>query len=255
MEISIILGVLVGIILGLTGAGGGILAVPALIVGMGWSMQQASPVALLAVACGSIIGMISALRKKLVAIKPALIITLMGIPFSALGVRLAQILSGQTLKTIFGIVLLFVGLRSLIKLILKSKNKHQTASKTNELPPSLPASLSIGIMAGFLSGLLGVGGGFIIVPMLQKFSTLSSQKIVATSLMIIALISIGSVSNALFYGVVLPPQESIAFVSAMIIGVLIGRKIIFYLPERTIQLIFSLLLISIGLSFSLSVLN
>jgi len=50
MLTSLILGAIVGAVLGLTGAGGGILAVPALVAGMGWPMQQATPVALVAVA-------------------------------------------------------------------------------------------------------------------------------------------------------------------------------------------------------------
>lgn len=50
MLVSLLLGAVVGAILGLTGAGGGILAVPALVFGMGWPMQQATPVALVAVA-------------------------------------------------------------------------------------------------------------------------------------------------------------------------------------------------------------
>ena len=53
MEISLILGVLIGLVMGVTGAGGGVLAVPALIAGMGWTMQAAAPVALLAVVGGS----------------------------------------------------------------------------------------------------------------------------------------------------------------------------------------------------------
>ena len=52
MLISLVLGGFVGAVLGLTGAGGGILAVPALVVGMSWPMQQATPVALIAVAVG-----------------------------------------------------------------------------------------------------------------------------------------------------------------------------------------------------------
>lgn len=56
MLISLVLGSIVGAVLGLTGAGGGILAVPALVVGMGWPMQQATPVALVAVAGSAALG-------------------------------------------------------------------------------------------------------------------------------------------------------------------------------------------------------
>ncbi len=254
METSLILGVLVGMVLGLTGAGGGILAVPALIAGMGWSMQQASPVALIAVACGAIAAALDAWKNRLIYIKEAIFISVAAIPFSALGVRLAHILPQHILKGIFALVLLFVGLRSL-KNHLTAIWKNRTLSKIQqpessglkaEKAPSVTASSGIGVIAGLLSGMLGVGGGFVIVPMLQKFSTLPAQKIVATSLMVIALISISSVINAMLYGVTLPLKETAAFVLAVVTGVLIGRKLIVLCNEKMIQLIFSLLLVFVA---------
>ena len=59
MWIAIVSGVLIGAILGLMGAGGGILAVPVLVAGLGWTMQQAAPVALLAVTAGAVVGVSS----------------------------------------------------------------------------------------------------------------------------------------------------------------------------------------------------
>ncbi len=260
METSLILGVLVGMVLGLTGAGGGILAVPALIAGMGWSMQQASPVALIAVAFGAVAAVLDAWQKKLIYLKEALLIAVAAIPFSALGVRLAHILPQHTLKGIFALILLFVGLRTLIKHISAwSKNKTQTPEQKNipelieEKAPSRGASIIIGTIAGLLSGMLGVGGGFVIVPMLQKFSTLPAQKIVATSLMVIALISLSSVINAVLYGVNLPLKETSAFILAVVIGVLIGRKLIIFCNEKMIQLIFSLLLVGVATSMILTI--
>ncbi|NIE88178.1 TSUP family transporter, partial [Burkholderia sp. Tr-860] len=66
MTIALILGALVGAVLGLTGAGGGILAVPALVAGLGWTIQQATPVALIAVAGSAAIGALEAFRRRLV---------------------------------------------------------------------------------------------------------------------------------------------------------------------------------------------
>ena len=261
METSLILGVLVGMVLGLTGAGGGILAVPALIAGMGWSMQQASPVALIAVAFGAVAAVLDAWQKKLIYLKEALLIAIAAIPFSALGVRLAYILPQHILKGLFALILLFVGLRALIKHISAwSKNKTQTLEQKNipelveeKAPSRGGASMIIGTIAGLLSGMLGVGGGFVIVPMLQRFSTLPAQKIVATSLMVIALISLSSVINAVLYGVVLPLKETSAFILAVVIGVLIGRKLIIFCNEKMIQLIFSLLLVGVATSMIISV--
>ncbi len=45
MSLVFVLGILTGAVMGLTGAGGGILAVPVLVAGMHWFMQQAAPVA------------------------------------------------------------------------------------------------------------------------------------------------------------------------------------------------------------------
>ncbi|NNG63019.1 TSUP family transporter, partial [Pseudomonas fragi] len=61
----IVLGVLVGLLLGLTGAGGGILAIPALTLGLGWSLLEATPVALLAVGIAAAVGALDGLRKGL----------------------------------------------------------------------------------------------------------------------------------------------------------------------------------------------
>ena len=55
MITAIALGVLVGLVLGLTGAGGSIFAVPLLMWGLEWTLPQAAPVALLAVCILSLI--------------------------------------------------------------------------------------------------------------------------------------------------------------------------------------------------------
>lgn len=53
---GIVLGLLVGLIMGLTGAGGGILAIPALMYGMGVALTDARPVALIAVGLAALVG-------------------------------------------------------------------------------------------------------------------------------------------------------------------------------------------------------
>ena len=70
MGIVIALGVLIGAIMGIMGAGGGILAVPVLVAGLHWSMQQAAPVALVAVAAGAMVGALDGLSIDSFATKP-----------------------------------------------------------------------------------------------------------------------------------------------------------------------------------------
>ncbi|WP_042978429.1 sulfite exporter TauE/SafE family protein, partial [Burkholderia sp. AU4i] len=101
MLISLVLGGFVGAVLGLTGAGGGILAVPALVVGMSWPMQQATPVALVAVAGSAALGALEGFRRGLVRYRAALLMAVAGVPLTTLGVRLAHVLPQRLLLALF----------------------------------------------------------------------------------------------------------------------------------------------------------
>ena len=97
MALSLILGILVGGVMGVTGAGGGILAVPALVGGLGWTVQQAAPVALIAVASGASIGALDGLRRGQVRYRAAILMAVVGIPCTSPGLQLAHSLSPQWL--------------------------------------------------------------------------------------------------------------------------------------------------------------
>jgi hypothetical protein len=68
--------------------------------------------------------------------------------------------------------------------------------------PCAQALALTGVAAGLLSGLLGVGGGFVIVPALTRFTELNARSVVATSLAVIALASIGGVGAAAWHGAI-----------------------------------------------------
>jgi hypothetical protein len=68
--------------------------------------------------------------------------------------------------------------------------------------PCAWALAGTGAVAGLLSGLLGVGGGFVIVPSLGHYTNLTARSIVATSLAVIALVSMGGVAAAAWQGAI-----------------------------------------------------
>ena len=266
MEISLILGVLVGAVLGLTGAGGGILAVPALIVGMGWTMQQAAPVALIAVAGSAAIGALEGLKKGLVRYKAAGVMVLAGLPFTSVGVRVAERLPQALLLGLFAVVLLIVAgrlLRQANRLkgecseLAEDKAWAHIDASSGRFRWSLSIAFlfaGIGAVTGLMTGLLGVGGGFVIVPALRRFTDMSMHGIIATSLMVIALVGSGGVIVAVAHGANLPLQATLLFGLATGIGMLLGRKLAARLLERHIQIGFAMVLIAVALGLSLKAL-
>jgi len=256
MWIYTCIGIFIGIILGLTGAGGGMLAVPALVSSLGLSIQQASPIALIAVAGGSIIGAAQGLHQGLVRYKAAILMVLIGIPFSSIGISVSKILPQRILFMLFALIMICVSIRLLITLY-KNSDALRTKLILGHVNPSNGKFYwtwstgfflgSIGALAGFTSGLLGIGGGFIIVPLLRRFTNVSMHAITATSLLVISLVSIAGVINALSHGIVIPIKITILFSIATIIGMLIGRKASMYISQTYIQFGFALILILNGI--------
>jgi hypothetical protein len=104
----------------------------------------------------------------------------------------------------------------------------------------------IGLFTGLMTGLLGVGGGFLIVPLMRRFTNLALPGIVATSLFLIFMVSTGGVINAVMSGVALPWFETSSFVVAMVSGMLSGRLLSRRLNPKQVQLGFSFLLLALS---------
>lgn len=247
-----VLGVGVGLVLGLTGAGGGILAVPALVLGMHWSMTQAAPIALIAVGLAALTGAIDGLKKKLVRYKAAFLMAFIGSLAAPIGVHLAHILPEFFLMWLFSAIMILVAMR-MIRPFFSAQIAHagpaparcQLCKQTGRFiwNQSTFSTISIiGAVSGLFTGMLGVGGGFLIVPALQRYTSLSMHSIVATSLMVIALISTSTVGLALWQTPTFP-FGTWHFVGAVVIGMLIGRGASSYIPGQIIQLSFAFLCI------------
>jgi uncharacterized protein len=251
--ISVGIGLFVGLVLAITGAGGSILAIPLLMVGLNLSLQQAAPIALLAVMLAATIGTIQGLRKGIVRYKTALLIACFGVAFAPLGVWLAAHAPNKILHFIFAALLLYIAwyMRQQIKMA-EAINAHLANQDLPEMPCVInkftsklywtafcsKRLIATGAMAGFVSGLLGVGGGFVIVPSLSKVSNFSMQSIIATSLMAIALVSIASIVS---YSLAYPLQWKIAipFVLSTVLGLLIFGRFSDKVPTKYSQLGFA----------------
>jgi len=255
MLLTLTLGILIGAVLGLTGAGGAILSVPALVFSLGWSMQQAAPVALVAVAIGAGIGAVEGLRHGLVRYKAALLMAAVGTLLTPLGIRVADALPQKWLAGLFAVVMLVSAARQLQKdgahaiEAIAPRKAGWINPETGRFHWNLPTALllsAIGSITGFLAGLLGVGGAFVMVPLLQRFTAIPMHGVVATALMVTALISAGGVTSALLHGVVLPFGITAVFAGAIAAGMLGGRLLSRRASGRHVQIGFAIILIAVA---------
>lgn len=231
------LGLIVGLILALTGAGGAILAVPLLVFGLHLTIVQAGPPALLAVALSAAIGAMLGWRSGVLRYRAAGLISAVGVLCSPLGLWTAHRVPNKPLTAIFAVVLGLVALRMFRQargeLAGRPPDQRRAPAPCLVDPAgvrlrwTMPCARSLassGALAGFLSGLLGVGGGFVIVPALRRFTDLDMRSIVPTSLAVIALVSAGGVAAAALSGHV-AWDIALPFAAGAIVGMLGGRLV------------------------------
>jgi uncharacterized membrane protein YfcA len=263
--LAAVLGSLVGIVLGLTGAGGSIFAVPLLVFGLGWSLSQATPVALLAVCAAAASGTLASWRSGLIARRAALLAGLLGSLTAPLGIALAARLPQRALVVAFALVMTIVALRMLRQAarapadagIVRGDPAASTApgapvcrldAATSRLRWTRSCAVMLGASGaatGVLSGALGVGAGFVIVPTLRAVTELSMQACVATSLMTITIVSAAAAAaHVVAHGsAALPLAVAAPFVAGALAGMLVSRLAAPRLSGPLLQRLFAALMI------------
>jgi uncharacterized membrane protein YfcA len=265
---SIVLGLFIGLVLAITGAGGAILSLPLLVFFLNLKMVDAAPISLMAITLSAGLAAGLGLRSGIVRYKAATLLASFGVLFAPLGVLLAHQLPERVLAILFSVILLIVSIRSFQKfrtptLLIGDDCDDPNGCDDDEKPepacsvnpatsklfwnaPCTKRLILTGSFSGFLSGLLGVGGGFIIVPTLHSISNLENKMIVATSLAVISLVSMVSAfsyasNGGILWNIALP------FVGATVVGMVLGRMLHSKISSHISVLIFGLLSATIAI--------
>jgi len=243
-------GLLIGALLGLVGGGGGILAVPALVYGLGLPLAEAVPASLVVIGLASTVAVAPRARRE-VNWRLAAIIGAAGIPTAVIGGIVHQQLDGRWLMLVFAALMVAAGLRML--------RDTDEAGGVCELPGGgvawrhcLPRAVATGLLVGFLTGLLGVGGGFLLVPALVVALGLRTPSAVATSLVVIVINSIAALlpyltaasaagtAGGLDWTIIAP------FAAAAILASLPAGRLARRLPARTLSRGFATLVLLVA---------
>jgi len=255
--ISLCLGAVVGCLLALTGAGGAILSVPLLGFGLHLSVSQAGPIGLLAVCLSAGIGAVLALRARILRYRAAGFMAFFGLILTPLGIWLGTLIPNKPLSIGFALLLFIVGIRLLRHAYLEMSGLgtteiepppcqlNQSIGKLIWTVPCARALAMAGAAAGFFSGLLGVGGGFIIVPSLRRFTDLPVKSIVATSLGVLTIVSFGNVLIATVSGTMIWPI-ALPFAAGALGGMMLGRQIAKIMSGPRLQQFFAIFTLGIA---------
>lgn len=242
----------VGVIAGgygtIVGAGGGFIFVPALLIILDMDPVIAAGSGLVIVLINSFTGVIGYAKQKKVDYKLALTIGISALPGALLGVWLLQAYSSKYFYVIFATILVGLGI------FLFSKNSPFEGkfkrNKTNATPrKTKPLNeiwfVPLGLIMGVLSSYLGIGGGWLLVPILIYLFKVPTHRAAATSILSLCLYSSVGVISQIYYNNI--DWMTVVFGGA---GVLIGANIGVVLSQRLsgkiILQMLSILLIIIG---------
>lgn len=261
---TLLIGFVIGAVLGLTGAGGSVLAVPLLSIFLGLPASEATALALGVVAASSLYGAIARVLQQQVLWIPAGLFGLSGMLLAPVGRWLSALVDSFTLAVAFAAMSALIAARMLWQsyrhpeyagvvradagVFVGQKPLLCRFSETQHFDwrPRCMAGLVIGgIGTGLLSGFFGVGGGFLIVPFLNQLNSVSMRQAVATSLVIITGISL---SGFTMQWLMQPPDLTLLAPLAVsgIVGMMAGSVLAKHIAGVTLQRIFALTIIAMA---------
>ncbi|UNK46434.1 sulfite exporter TauE/SafE family protein [Arthrobacter sulfonylureivorans] len=242
MTLSLLLGLLVGVVLGLVGGGGAIIAVPALVYGVGMIPAQAIPTSLLVVGVSSLAALLPRFREGLNWPVIALV-GAAGIPAAWGGAAVGRLLDPNVLMLAFSAIMVLAGIRMLAG--TRETDGSCGMGPGRSFRACAPKALAVGLLVGFLTGLLGVGGGFLIIPALTIFLGLRMKQAVGTSLAIIVINSAAGFS-AHAAGLSIDWPITIAFAVPAIVGSVVAARLARSLKDKHVRISFAVLIFAVA---------
>ena len=266
--LPIVVGVCVGIIVGLLGAGGGILSVPILVYLLGQSPHNAAAGSLLIVGATSLIALIG--RRKEVHWKQGTVFGVLSIAGSFIGSFLNSLVSANLLMYLFSALLVIVaGL--MFRKAAKEKNaaggKSQIVSPNTDVNEQVCNKTSQGnensqrhnsrlhhwitiiiaaVLIGVLTGFFGVGGGFAVVPALTLIMHFDMKEASATSLLVMIIASLAGLAARTGTAIQIDYLSVLPFAFASMIGGPIGASLTRKAKSTTLAFLFAILLLLVA---------
>ncbi len=260
--IAVVVGLLVGVLSGLLGIGGGTIMVPIFRLGFGLSAIEATATSLFTIIPTSLSGCVTHIKNKTCIVPLGLAAGIGGAITSPFGVWLASISPAWLIMVAAAAIIGYSAVNMLRKAFSKPKAASQPTSQAAAQPASQDAPRSaapgdsafkisrkhllmgaaIGLGAGVASGYVGVGGGFIMVPLFLSVIGIPMKRASGTSLIAVTILAIpGVIEQALLGNVHF--MIGIAMAVGSIPGAVLGAQLVKRVPERTLRIMFGAFLL------------
>jgi len=234
--LGLALAALIGLSLGLLGGGGSILTVPVFVYVLGIAAKPAIAMSLPVVGVTSVLS--AALHWRLGNVRLGI-----AIPFGVLamagafaGAKLSVLMSGPAQLALLAVVMLAAA-----GAMLRGGVSDARAPTTPRVALIAPVALGVGV----LTGLVGIGGGFLVVPALVLLAGVPMRQAVGTSLLVIAMNSASGFAGHV--GTVPIDWAFLAgFTAVAVAGALAGTALAEHVPQATLKRAFALFLLAMG---------
>ncbi|TLS75613.1 sulfite exporter TauE/SafE family protein [Mariprofundus erugo] len=238
MLVTMVLAPLIGVLLALFGAGGGMITVPLLAYGVGLPIKVAIAASLWIVASVSLVTVLRKRAWQVIRPKLLLVFAIGGFSGSWIGSYVGLAIPDQLQSVLFGILVLFVAW-------WMRRATAVQASGSDGFVCRCFRTFILALILGIVTGVLGVGAGFLIVPALIWLGISDFRVAVAHSLVVITLnATVAGISYLGHIDLDVAPVLLIAVLAAA--GSLIGCRFAGHLPESALRSGFSLLLLIVG---------
>ncbi|MCC6431866.1 MAG: sulfite exporter TauE/SafE family protein [Gemmatimonadaceae bacterium] len=232
----------IGVVLGLLGGGGSVLTVPTFVYLLGLPTKSAVAMSMPVVGITSVIGAYGHWRAGNIAWRSALPFGLVAMVGAFGGARLAHYLTGAQQLVLLAVVMVSTALSMLRRKGPEATERTDGASSPSALRPSVLVAAAV---VGILTGLVGIGGGFLVVPALVLLAQTPMQRAIGTSLVVIAM---NAASGLLGYvGQTAIDWTIVAWFSLLsAVGILVGARLSSVVPPAKLRSGFAYMLLALS---------
>lgn len=262
--VAILVGIGIGLISGMLGIGGGVVMIPLFRLAFGMSAIASTATSLFTIIPTSVSGAITHVRGKTCLPKVGIALGVGGACLSPVGVWLAQLSPGWLVMLAAALAIGYSATTMLRKVLKTPKARLSTQSKedapitkaasegdsgaTEDVRESLTfgkydlrKAVCIGAIAGIASGYVGLGGGFLMVPLILSVLHVPMRLASGTSLIGVMILALPATVIQCMLGNV-DYLIGIGVACGSIPGAIIGAKLVSRVPERSLRLMFAALL-------------